>query len=279
MRHAIIVPVFGESVENISKRLRGLESRDISIVYVDNNQDSSMQLYEDGFNQTVIPNRNVGLVAGGFNRGIDFAVGAGAEIITLIDQDTEITRDDIERLGEALVEIGGRCIIGPEVADAWKKNQQKASLQEVSPERILISAGTTFWSRYWEELGRMNENMGIDFVDHVWCSDARAKGFKLYKIRKVVIRQKFGERHMSAVCRILGMQFYRPKRHYYSLRSIGFLVRNENVPLRLKLGEVIRMTIKPWLWLVFEPRRKENAMMVVRGLKAAYTEEKSGSGD
>jgi hypothetical protein len=40
------------------------------------------------------------------------------------------------------------------------------------------------------------------------------------------------------------------------------------VPLDLKVKEVLKMLVKPWLWLLFEPKRRENFKAIWSALVA-----------
>ena len=64
------------------------------------------------------------------------------------------------------------------------------------------------------------------------------------------------------------MQLYSPERHYFSLRNLRWLCLQPYVPLDIKLKESIKMTVKPWLWLLFEPNRKNNLIAVITALFA-----------
>jgi rhamnosyltransferase len=135
--------------------------------------------------------------------------------------------------------------------------------------RLLISSGTTFRSSDWSQLGLMHEDLFIDFVDHAWCFRAQARGFQLLQHPLVTLRQQFGAEHPNGFCRRFGMQLYSPERHFYGLRNLRWLCLQSYIPLDLKLKELLKMLVKPWLWLAFEPRRPENFRAIVAGLFAS----------
>jgi rhamnosyltransferase len=134
--------------------------------------------------------------------------------------------------------------------------------------RLLISSGTTFRSVDWPELGSLHDDLYIDFVDHAWCFRAQARGYSLWQHPEVLLRQQFGSVHPNRLCRLLGLQLYSPDRHYYGLRNLRWLCLQPYVPLDLKVKEIVKMLIKPWLWLLYEPQRPANFRAIVRGLFA-----------
>ncbi len=64
------------------------------------------------------------------------------------------------------------------------------------------------------------------------------------------------------------MRLYSPSRHFYGLRNLRWLCLQPYVPLDLKLKEVFKMLFKPYLWLLFEPRRRANLRAIFMALLA-----------
>ena len=62
------------------------------------------------------------------------------------------------------------------------------------------------------------------------------------------------------------MQLYSPMRHFYSLRNLRWLLRQPCVPADLKAKEVMKMSIKPWLWLACESNRRENLRAILKAI-------------
>jgi rhamnosyltransferase len=74
--------------------------------------------------------------------------------------------------------------------------------------------------------------------------------------------------HPSRLCRAIGLQLYSPSRHFYSIRNLRWLCLQPYIPKGLKLKETLKMLIKPWLWILFEPDRLANIKAIVAGLLA-----------
>jgi rhamnosyltransferase len=114
----------------------------------------------------------------------------------------------------------------------------------------------------------MHEGLFIDFVDHAWCFRAQARGLKLFQHPEVILKQQFGALHPSRFCRWIGLQLYSPERHFYSLRNLRWLCLQPYVPFDLKIKEGLKMLVKPWFWLLFEPCRSANLRAIVASLFA-----------
>lgn len=277
--HWVVVPLFANAteVDRCRHRLNALLGAGFGVVLVDNNPDTvpppaplvHMVSHPDC---RWIVNGNQGGIAGGLNRGIHAAIAAGASIITLLDQDSILDACSMRRLCEPLVHYPGlRLLVGPKIWDKRRGRWHQPARRYwhcYQRTRLLISSGTTFAAAHWLHLGPLDEELFIDFVDHAWCFRAQAAGFVLLQHPQARLEQQFGKPHPNRLCRWLGMELYSPERHYTSLRNLRWLVRQGWVPFDLRCKELLKMLLKPWLWLLFEPRRSENAKVIVAALRS-----------
>jgi len=270
--HAVVIPLFGALSADFACYLRTLVDQSFLVVLVDNNY----QRFPSHLNQVMgcefVVNGNRGGIAGGLNRGIEFALQSGVSWITLLDQDSRIPVEQICRLLEPFeVYPERRLVVGPSIWDQQRQirhGRWLPSFNAFQQTRLLISSGTTFQAKDWHQLGSLHDELHIDFVDHAWCFRAQARGFKLLQHSEVVLKQQFGAVHPNRFCRWLGMQLYSPDRHFYGLRNLRWLLLQPYVPLDLKLKELLKMLFKPWLWLLLEPNRGANLKAIARGLLA-----------
>ena len=273
MFHAVVMPLFGGVSDDLEGFLQELSDFGLFVVLVDNNPQSPMSPVKPPGQAELVVNGNRGGIAGGLNCGIESAIAAGASWITLLDQDSRIEAEEIVLLSGALNDYPGqKFVVGPSIWDEQRKERHgrwRAFMDGLDATRLLITSGTTFRSSDCSQLGLMHEDLFIDFVDHAWCFRAQARGFQLLQHRLVTLRQQFGAEHPNGFCRRFGMQLYSPERHFYGLRNLRWLCLQSYIPLDLKIKELLKMLVKPWLWLAFEPRRPENFKAIVAGLFAS----------
>ena len=272
-RHALVVPLFGDRPPpDLVDYLQHLLAAGLVLVLVDNNPGKPLAWVGTLPCSQLLKNANRGGIAGGLNRGIDRARQMGATWITLLDQDSRIPADQMVCLREPFVGAPKRRqVVGPRIWDSQRQvrhGRSSRSANGLDATRLLISSGTTFRSVDWPELGSLHDDLYIDFVDHAWCFRAQARGYSLWQHPEVLLRQQFGSVHPNRLCRLLGLQLYSPDRHYYGLRNLRWLCLQPYVPLDLKIKEIVKMLIKPWLWLLYEPQRPANFRAIVRGLFA-----------
>lgn len=272
--HAVVIPLFGgDQIDaELQVYLADLVAAGLLVVLVDNNPEGALHRGRVPPGCQWVPNHNRGGIAGGLNRGVAWARAAGADVLTLLDQDSRIAADQMARLREPLErQPRRRLVVGPGIWDAQRRKRHgrwRPSAAGLDATRLLISSGTTFRSDDWPELGTMHEDLWIDFVDHAWCFRAQARGFSLVQYPAVMLHQQFGAVHPHFLCRRLGLQLYSPERHYFVLRNLRWLCHQSSVPMDLKIKEAVKMLVKPWLWLLFEPNRRANLRAIVRGLQA-----------
>lgn len=269
--HVVVIPVYGFLDTDFQDYCENLGKAGFNLILVDNNEvsDPQLQAVKAGF---LLLNANRGGVAGGFNRGVEHALLLQADWVTLLDQDSRIDSKGLHRLADLLEATpAGGVIVGPCIWDQRRRAihgriQKQASVEW--PTRLLISSGTTFRLSEWKSLGEFDENLHIDFVDHAWCFRAQSQGFKLVQHSQVLLYQTFGRRHPNPFCHMLGMELYSPIRHFYAIRNLRWLCLQPFVPLDLKIKELVKMAIKPWLWILFEPQRLANLRAVLGALTA-----------
>jgi len=268
-RHAIVMTLFGVLPVNIQEKLEDFHKEGFLNIVIDNRT----KLTGEEINgrkeiskvAKVINNKNHGLIAGALNKGIKHAIKLKADLITLLDQDSELEGSQIRILGESLSSSGSNCLIGPEIIDIWRKNGDLKKIRRqfrLKPTRMLISSGTTFRSIDWPALGPMNEEMGIDYVDHHWCFRASERGFRCLTNEAVELVQTFGEKHPNWLCHQLGMQLYSPERHYHALRNLLWLARQPSTPIVISIKETAKMLLKAPLWVLCEPQRAKNIQAI-----------------
>jgi rhamnosyltransferase len=274
----VVIPLFGEIPRDLPVFLTSLDQAGLTPVIVDNRREEDPPA---GLPQVSIAcmlrNRNRGGIAGALNRGVTAAIARGAEWITILDQDSRVDPAGLRRLLEPLLPCPERrLVVGPTIWDTQRNRaheRPRRTEERLVPTRLLISSGTTFHASQWAGLGPFHEGLFIDYVDHFWSFRAQQRGYRLLRHNGVVLLQQFGHPHPNILCRWLGMQLYSPVRHFYSLRNLRWLIQQDCIPTDLKMKELLKMMVKPWCWLLFEPQRQENLRAIIRALTTGVPRE------
>ncbi len=209
---------------------------------------------------TILNGRNLG-TAGAFNQGIRAAQGAGAELVLLLDDDTRPGTDMVKQLVTAWKELrvddAPVAAVGPDFQDRHGAGKALfVQLDGIHLRRIPCSAGAVIRSEYLmssgslidfaalKEVGLLDEELFIDYVDTEWCMRARNRGFNCYGVCTAHMEHSFGERqlHLRWMPSI-GIPYRSPIRHYYIFRNALLLMRRTYVPARWKLTELKRLVL------------------------------------
>jgi rhamnosyltransferase len=259
-QHAVVVPLYGEIDLACLQRLQGFVDQGLQVVVVNNNAGPSQ--LPSGCAHRVVENHNHGGLAGGLNAGVSAALAGAADVITLLDQDSSIDPGDLRQLAShcRASQAERITVVGPRIMDAARSCDHMAP---ANPARLLITSGTTFTPAGWRAVGPLLEWMEIDYIDHEWCSRARARRVWLQVLASARLEQVFGQRHPSWVAHRLGLQLYSPYRRAIALRNLRWLLRQAYVPWDIRLKELIKMLIKPWLWLVLEPGSRRAVLLAL----------------
>lgn len=204
--------------------------------------------------------KNLGFCIGN-NIGADYAFRCGADAVLILNNDTTVAPDMVEKLVAAADVLGPRTLISPQIlyADApetiwWfggdfsrtlspsycHQGELKRQGGGIFPQTDWVSGCATLISReVYDEIGL------YDPLFFIWCEEwdlslrARTKGFSLHIAQDAVVYHKVG--------RSLGL--VSPLTFFYAMRNMIFLRRRY-------LGQPLRMAF----WIVYLPRKLMQAV-------------------
>lgn len=202
-------------------------------------------------------NKNTGL---GYaqNTGIKTAIQNGASDILLLDQDSvleenliinliadrEILEKDYKRVGAMgpvyYSEITNQAYPITKFWGPFIKRLTPTTLPEEAS--FLIASGCLINNNVIKDVGMMNEELFIDFIDIDWCFRARAKGYSMYASPKAKMMHTIGEKRMNVAGRSIAV--HSPLRRYYLFRNSIFMVRDKNIPIGYKVREITFNTLR-----------------------------------
>lgn len=104
----------------------------------------------------------------------------------------------------------------------FKKINPKNGLHEVFQ---TIASGKILNSKYLDDVGLMDENLFIDWVDLEWCWRAGKKGYKIIGNADVIITHQLGDEATNLGFREVNLRS--PIRHYYITRNAFYLALND----------------------------------------------------
>lgn len=186
------------------------------------------------------------------NKGIHQALAQGADVVWISDQDTIYPPDFLHYMLGALHTCKAQGLrlgaLAPSYFDTHKGAVQafvrhapftqffvpQPGLHRVSH---AIASGTFIPAKALNQVGLMQDNLFIDWVDLEWCWRAKNQyGYDTVCTGDVVIQHTLGDGFVQFLGR--KVSFRSPLRHYYMVRNAVHLAlhsRSATVPIRLEI--------------------------------------------
>lgn len=256
----------------------------LRVVVVDSaSTDDTAEALDREFGRTVeviLCEENLGF-AHAVNKGIHFATGAGADFVLILNNDTIVDAQMIERLVEAMDQYPNVGIAGPviyylEPADrVWRFGDRQLFgpplSWKVSPSRLgsapvkvdyITGCAMLVRKEVLEAIGEFDEDYLMYFEDADFCQRARSAGFEILVIPGAKLWHKVSLSTRKAA----------PKRIYHQSRSrVIFLNRHS--------PHILWVLANLYLWarLILEVERnlfKGNISLIkyaLQGMLAGYT--------
>lgn len=257
-----VVVCYEPDAEALALRLESLAATGLALMLVDNSeqpagQRAAAEAARRLDAELICNGENLG-VAEAQNQGLRRAVARGCRSVLLLDQDSTLTAGDLERLTDELgrrVTSGERvAAVGPAFVDPRTQTDfpflrvvggrverhVPMSAEPLSCD-VLISSGSVVNLAAVAEIGGLDGELFIDYVDYEWCLRARSRGWQVIGVPAVRMTHELGDE----VRRLFGrtVVLHSPRRQYYLVRNALLLARRRSLPAgwrRHLLGRVLR---------------------------------------
>lgn len=272
--------------------LSALRQQLAKVVVIDNGSSLDIEkgisaaLRSDSWCQVVRLPSNLGIAAAQ-NLGIELARQAGAAFVILFDQDSEPAPDMVQKLIEVATTQSSMGVsvaaVGPRYTDERHDNPPPFTrIRGLSVERqacdsprsvvevdYLIASGSLIPMTTLDAIGRMREDLFIDYVDIEWGLRAKKAGFQSFGVCGALMRHDLGNEPIDFFGRKIPL--HSPLRHYYHFRNAIRLYCEPGLPWNWKIADGWRLLLKYGAYsLLAKPRHKHWWMMslgIVHGLR------------
>lgn len=221
-----------KNINSISNQIR-------KIYIIDNtpNKDIDLNELKSEKIDIIYLNENKG-IAYAQNIGIKKSIQNKADYILLSDQDTIYPKDYILKMIKIFDLKEKIAAVSPKFYDITTKKEQgfiknnsnffkqffpKEGVYEV---KQVIASGKILNVKYLNEIGLMNEELFIDWVDFEWCWRAKKKGYTIIGNADVLIKHKLGDKVSNRWYKDITLRS--PIRHYYITRNAVYLALYNN---------------------------------------------------
>ncbi|WP_158798512.1 glycosyltransferase family 2 protein [Pedobacter sp. L105] len=258
-------------IDNASANIDAIELLVINFV----NQGFSIQL------KKLDENKGLGF---GQNRGIELAKESNSSHIIILDQDSIPSPEFITKmlLSEKVLlskelpvgaigpvyfnEVSGEIYpitkyYGPFIERIKPKHEPVEAT-------FLIASGCFIRMSVLEDVGLMNEDLFIDYVDVEWCFRAKSKGYLVYADPEIVMSHTIGDNRVSILGRTISV--HSPIRRYYLYRNSIFMVKNKSIDFGYKLREVTFNILRLSIFLILSKEKKKYFKYSMKGFSDGF---------
>ena len=220
-------------------------------------------------------------VATALNQGCEFSRENGADYVLLLDQDSVPEANMVRLLCDALkfkVEKGEKVgAVGPGYSvfkgsdlspfvrlSGCRLVRVDCDVRQLVSVDHLITSGSVIPMPVWQDVGEMEEDLFISYVDTEWCIRAKSKGYQLYGVGSAKMSHDIGDDVITLCGRKLPV--YSSLRYYYTVRNNIWLIRQNWMPLEWKVLNIKRLVIFYVLYSLLVGERYNNWKMMMKGL-------------
>jgi len=285
-----VVVTYNPDLSTLRKQFISVHEQVDAIVYVDNgskNFDFINELFVEFVEQTkiklfIISNlSNLGL---GYaqNQGIKKAIELDSNFVLILDHDSVLTSGFVNELVNSTIDLKNLGVkvgaVGPVYINEKTNEQYPITryigpfINRVSPAEgssieasFLIASGCLISKDVLNEVGLMNEELFVDYIDVEWCFRCKSKGYKLFAIQKALMHHEIGDNRVSIFGRMISV--HSPVRRYYLSRNSIYMLRCSYVSWGYKLRELVFNIFRIFIFTIISNDRLRYFKLSFRGLK------------
>ncbi len=225
--------------------------------------------------------------AGGNNIGIDYAIKNQADYILLLNNDTKVAPDFLDKLIEASQKNPKGGLFAPKIyfydkpdviwhascKFSWagggkpmqymKKDKNKSETK-IKKTEYVSGCAMLIKKDVVQKIGKLNEEFFMYYEDTDYSLRAKKAGFELFYVPSSHIWHKVSQSTKKAMTN--------PKIHYYHVRN-ALLLSKRNAPKPILFGIYIwsfYLYLKQIVKYIFLPKRRTSAKMIMLAIQDFY---------
>ena len=266
MKLAAVVVFYNPSEKNI-QNIKKYEKSIDRLFIVDNSEDKIMRYQDSEKIKYIKLCENKG-IAHALNIGAKEAIKEGFNWLLTLDQDSQITKEIIEKL-KIYLDTHDTKKIG--LISPYQDIEGEVEIKDVEAEEMIevMTSGNIINLKAYQKIGGFKDWLFIDCVDTDYCMNLHIHGYQVLRLNKVKMKHQLGN---LKVHKLFGKKYpcynHGPIRRYYIVRNNLYIneMYKEKYPdyckhlLRIQKGQVKRI-------LAFEKEKVKKLTMMYRGYK------------
>lgn len=264
------IVTFQPAIDILFSSFKSLIGQTKNIIVVDNNSSNLSSVkniladFSQYFNIHFIENEDNYGIAKALNQIMDKSKEYG-EWTLLLDQDTIVEKNYLKNAQKYLSNNERISIITPRIIDRDNPRMEYDSNENTQFVDKCITSGSINSVAIWEKVGKFDEWMFIDGVDHEYCKRVTEANFKILKLNSISIEHKIGD---SKIHKFFGIKIevlnHSPFRKYYIVRNIIYYGKKHNESL---INVFLKICKQFFLVIFFEKSKLVKIKRMYRGVK------------
>ncbi|NBM91397.1 rhamnosyltransferase [Proteus sp. G2658] len=251
-----ILVSYNPDIDILLTSLNSMHTQVEKIILVDNSSNNSEKIEEIQHKFTNIHfiklDKNIGL-AQAQNIGIQYSLDEKVDYVILFDQDSIISKSFINNLVSSSLEIQAKkdtkiAAIGPIFYDPMTMSNYPATIysgpfikrinikDEPIQATFIIASGSLISASVLRDIGKMKNELFIDYIDVEWCLRAKNKGYSVYITPHASMAHTIGDRRIKLLHRTISV--HSPLRRYYLIRNSIIISKINYIPIGYKIREL-----------------------------------------
>ncbi|MHA5099210.1 glycosyltransferase [Oenococcus oeni] len=223
-----VVVTYNPDLGLLTKNIESIESNVGKNYLIVDNGSKNIHMMQKKFPTSKIQSfsQNLG-IATAQNEGIHFFSQLGFEWVILLDQDSQLPDNAVQKMIKTEVFHNADTGIVGVAINAPRSDARHG----VKPENELIASGSFIKIKAWVESGGMDEFLFIDYVDFDFDARVRKCGYKLYINNDIIMKHEIGSIIYAPV---LSKLLHRTKGYFsdHSPMRLYYLNRNRIIVYR-----------------------------------------------
>ena len=198
----------------------------------------------------------------------------GAEYLLLLDQDSVLGSNFISAMSKVYSQYSVG-ILGPSFYDPhtnefyWGTNYigpfiKRTQIQEITDVTYVIASGSFFSSEVYKNVGKMEEELFVDYIDVEWALRAKKAGYRVAMTNQASMAHTIGDSRLNLLGRKISI--HSPMRRYFLVRNSFFMIRKSYIPIGYKIREVFLNLVRAMISLVVNKDKKKTFAMILYGV-------------
>lgn len=278
-----VIAAYNPSLDQLIALVMALEAQVSNMVIIDDGSSFDVKReFERRYSGNKVYFVNSGVnsgIAAAQNVGILHARKLGSDFLVLFDQDSlpdpgMVFRlvDEYSRLksaGENIAALGPsyqssentpfRRVVGLRI------RRLKCSPGSVVKVDYLIASGCLIPMWVLDDVGLMNEQLFIDYVDIEWGLRASSFGYVSYGVCDAKMAHVIGQSSVTFFGQVFAM--HSPSRRYYMTRNGVWLCIYGDFPFSIKFAQLFSLLVRSIFCFLYSKNRLLDARMILKGVR------------